>query len=404
MPVNLPETLPLRPIDGVRIGSVTANIRYVDRDDLVVMVFDEGTVAGGVFTQNAFQAAPVILSRERMGLVRGAVINSGNANAATGDRGIEDARSYCSTLADLLDCDESQILPFSTGVIGEYLPMDRMNEGVRRAYDTIRPDGWNKAAEAILTTDTAPKGLSISFDCDGGVVSATGMVKGSGMMRPDMATLLAYLATDANMTPEVANSLAFDLAERSFNRLTVDGDTSTSDSFVIFATGKSNAPLIDQVGSGRYKELLGGLTPMIRDLAMRIVRDAEGASKFITVRVEGGRTEQECKSVAYTIAHSPLVKTAAFAGDPNWGRIFMAIGRAGIEDLDPSNVSLNIDDVPIAREGLVVEGYVEERAAERMSKPEFRIQVGLGRGSAATEIWTTDLSYDYVKINAEYRS
>lgn len=404
MPVNLPLTLPLLPIDGVRLGCASTGIRYVNRDDLAVMIFDDGTVSGGVFTQNTFQAAPVVLCRSRMGRVRGVVINSGNANAATGERGIEDARKCCSTLANLIGCDESQILPFSTGVIGEFLVMDRMEQGIRDAHDSVREDGWNSAAAAILTTDTAPKGVSVSFRVDGRDVNATGMVKGSGMMRPDMATLLAFVATDARVTDNVANSLALDLADRSFNRMTVDGDTSTNDSFVIFATGKSSASTVDQVGTSQYQELLDGLTPLVRELAIRTVRDGEGATKFITIRVDGGVTEQESLAVAYTIAHSPLVKAAAFAGDPNWGRFCMAIGHAGIKDLDPSTVSLRIDDVPIARNGLVAQDYVEELASARMSESEFLVHVDLGRGNASAEIWTTDLSYEYVKINAEYRS
>lgn len=404
MPVNLPPTLPLRPIDGVSLGSAPGGIRYKDRDDVAVMVFDAGTVAGGVFTQNAFPAAPVVLSRSRMGRVRGAVINSGNANAATGEQGIEDARACCGILAGLIGCDQSEILPFSTGVIGEFLPMDRMEKGIRNAHDSVQENGWNNAAAAILTTDTAPKGVSISFEVDGKDVSATGMVKGSGMMRPDMATLLTFVATDARVTEEAANSLALDLAERSFNRMTIDGDTSTNDSFVIFATGKGSALTVSQVGSKQYVELLDGLTPLVRELAIRTVRDAEGATKFITVRVDGGLTEEECLSVAYTIAHSPLVKTAAFGGDPNWGRFCMAIGHAGVKDLDPSKVSLKIDDLPIAHNGLVAQDYDEELAAKRMSEPEFLVQVDMGRGSASAEIWTSDLSYGYVKINAEYRS
>lgn len=404
MPVNLPPTLPLRPIDGVSLGSSPAGIRYMNRDDLVVMVFEDGTVAGGVFTQNTFPAAPVVLSRCRMGRVRGAVINSGNANAATGEQGLEDARSCCGTLASLIDCDEAEILPFSTGVIGEFLPMDRMEKGIRNAHDSVRENGWNDAAAAILTTDTAPKGVSLSFTVDGKDVNATGMVKGSGMMRPDMATLLTFVATDARVSEDVANSLALDLAERSFNRMTIDGDTSTNDSFVIFATGKGTASTINQVGTRQYTELLNGLTPLVRELAIRTIRDGEGATKFITIRVDGGLSEQECLSVAYTIAHSPLVKTAAFGGDPNWGRFCMAIGHAGVKNLDPSRVSLKIDELPIAHNGLVAPDYDEELAAKRMSEPEFLVQVDLGRGSASAEIWTSDLSYDYVKINAEYRS
>lgn len=404
MAVNLPPTLPLQPIDGVRVGSVSAQIRYRDRLDLAVFLCDEGTVVGGVFTQNRFQAAPVLLSRARLGKTRGIVVNSGNANAATGERGLKDARASSSCLAELIGCDESQVLPCSTGVIGEFLPMDHMRDGIERAHRCATPDGWNEAAQAILTTDTAPKGISVSFELDENLVHATGIVKGSGMIRPDMATLLAFVGTDLGLSERVANVLASDLAERSFNRLTIDGDTSTNDTFLVLATGKSDAPVICNENSDLYEQLLDGLTPLVRELAIRTVRDGEGATKFITVRVEGGRTEKECRHVAFTIAHSPLVKTAAFAGDPNWGRFCMAIGRSGIVDLDTSTVSLDIDDVPIARQGLVAETYSEKLASQRMSEPEFEVLVDLGRGTAKTEIWTTDLSYDYVKINAEYRT
>lgn len=404
MTVNLPPTLPLRPIDGIRVGTAIAHIRYRDRPDLAVFLCDEGSVVGGVFTQNRFRAAPVLLSQSRLGNVRGVVVNSGNANAATGERGLEDADASSFHLADLIGCDESQVLPCSTGVIGEFLPMDRMRDGIDRAYSCAKPDGWNEAAQAILTTDTAPKGLSVSFKTGTHEAHATGIVKGSGMVRPDMATLLAFVATDVRMSGGVAKKLAWDLAERSFNRLTIDGDTSTNDSFLLIATGRSAAPAIEHEEGDRYEQVLEGITPLVRELATRTVRDGEGATKFITIKVAGGRTERECLHVAYTIAHSPLIKTAAFAGDPNWGRFCMAIGRAGIDDLDVSRVSLDIDDVAIARNGLVAENYCEESAAQEMSEPEFVVLVDLGRGSANTEIWTSDLSYDYVKINAEYRT
>lgn len=404
MAANLPRTLPLHPIDGVVLGSVAAGIKHADRPDLVVLVCEDGCVAGGVFTQNRFQAAPVLLARDRLGTFRGAVINSGNANAATGNRGLDDARASCATLAKLIGCDEDEVLPFSTGVIGEFLPMDRVRDGIERAFESVCADGWNLAAQAILTTDTAPKGISTTFALDGQSVNATGIVKGSGMIRPDMATLLAFVATDARLSDDVANELAAELAKRSFNRLTIDGDTSTNDSFLLMATGKSTAPRIESRDSNGYQQLLEGLTPLVRELAIRTVRDGEGATKFITVQVSGGRTEKECDQVAFTIAQSPLVKTAAFAGDPNWGRFCMAIGRAGIDGLDPSRVSLDIDDIAIARNGLVAEDYSEQLAAKRMSKSEFTVRVDLGRGVASSEVWTSDLSYDYVKINAEYRT
>ncbi len=404
MSVNLPRTLPLEPVPGIRVGTAAAEIRYQDRDDLVVMVCDEGTVAGAVFTQNQFKAAPVIVAQSRTGPVRGIVINSGNANAATGDRGLKDARGSCAQLACSVGCKESEVLPFSTGVIGEFLPMDRMSKGIRQAFENAEEDGWNRAAEAILTTDTASKGLSSSFELSGQAVHATGMVKGAGMIRPDMATLLAFVGCDAGMTAEVANSLAKDLADLSFNRLTIDGDTSTNDAFLLLATGKSGSKPVDKVGSSAYQQLLDGLTPVARELAIRTVRDGEGATKFITVSVSGGKSEQECLEVAYTIGHSPLVKTAAFAGDPNWGRFCMAIGRSDIEDLDTSRVSLDIDDVPIARSGMVADDYDESAASNRMSKPEFTVRISLGRGDAEAEIWTTDFSHEYVTINAEYRT
>ena len=404
MAANLPRTLPLHRIDGVVLGSVAAGIKHADRPDLVVLVCEDGCVAGGVFTQNRFQAAPVLLARDRLGTFRGAVINSGNANAATGNRGLDDARTSCATLAKLIGCDEDEVLPFSTGVIGEFLPMDRVRHGIERAFESVSADGWNLAAQAILTTDTAPKGISTTFAVDGQNVHATGIVKGSGMIHPDMATLLAFVATDARLSDSVANELTAELAKRSFNRLTIDGDTSTNDSFLLIATGKSSVPRIESRDSNSYQQLVEGLTPLVRELAIRTVRDGEGATKFITVQVSGGRTEKECDQVAFTIAQSPLVKTAAFAGDPNWGRFCMAIGRAGIDDLDPSRVSLDIDDIAIARNGLVAEDYSEQRAAKHMSKPEFTVRVDLGRGVASSEVWTSDLSYDYVKINAEYRT
>ena len=404
MPVNLPRTLPLSPISGIRLGTADASLRYKNRDDLVVVVCDEETVVGGVFTQNRFCAAPVAICQDRLGPVRGLVINSGIANAATGQRGLDDATDSCSALASLIGCDDTSVLPFSTGVIGEFLPMDRMRKGIERAFSEADEDGWNRAASAILTTDTAPKGLSARFPVSGTTVTATGIVKGSGMLRPDMATLLAFVGTDAGVSESVATQLARDLAERSFNRLTIDGDTSTNDSFVILASARSRAPRVTSVASSGYEDLLAGLTPLARELAIRTVRDGEGATKFVTITVKGGVSENECLDVAFTIAHSPLVKTAVFAGDPNWGRFCMAIGRAGIENLDPSRVSLCIDSVPIAERGLVSPDYSEEAASRAMSEPEFNVLLDLGRGSSTAQIWTTDLSFDYISINAEYRT
>lgn len=404
MAVNLPDIGTLAPISGIELGVAAANIRYEGRVDLAVMTCSPGSVAGGVFTQNSYRAPPVIVAEANCGAVRGLVINSGNANAATGDVGLCDARRMCRLLAEHIGCVAEDVLPFSTGVIGETLPMDRMAEGIANAFAGCRPDGWNAAAEAIMTTDTAPKGMSVAFDVDGHKIAATGIVKGSGMIRPDMATMLAFLGTDAALSPDVAKRLALDLAERSFNRLTIDGDTSTNDAFVVVGTGQATLPTVTDTNSRAYLDLREGLRPLVQELAIRTVRDGEGATKFVTVLVQGGRTERECLDVAYTVAHSPLVKTAIFAGDPNWGRFCMAIGRAGVSDLDPYRVSLHLDDVRIAKDGEIDPDYAEAKAAEVMASDEFTVRIHLGRGTASAQVWTSDLSYEYVKINAEYRT
>ena len=404
MAVNLPNIGRLTPVNGIELGVAAANIRYEGRLDLAVMKCVPGSVTGGVFTQNSYRAAPVIVAEENCGAVRGLVVNSGNANAATGDVGLCDAQRMCSLLGEQIGCTAEEVLPFSTGVIGETLPMDRMMDGIATAFNACRPDGWNAAAEAIMTTDTAPKGVSIEFIVNGHKITATGIVKGSGMIRPDMATMLAFLGTDAAVSPDVAKHLALELADHSFNRLTIDGDTSTNDAFVVVGTGTASLPVITDINSSAYVDLREGLRPLVQELAIRTVRDGEGATKFVTVFVEGGRTERECLDVAYTVAHSPLVKTAIFAGDPNWGRFCMAIGRAGISDLDPYRVSLHLDDVVVASDGKIDPSYEEENAAEVMALDEFTVTIHLGRGAASAQVWTSDLSYEYVKINAEYRT
>ncbi|MYB36198.1 MAG: bifunctional glutamate N-acetyltransferase/amino-acid acetyltransferase ArgJ [Gammaproteobacteria bacterium] len=403
MPVNLPPLGELLPVDGIELGAAAAGIRYRGRDDLAVVVLGEGSVVGGVFTTSSYRAAPVIVASERLGKARALVINSGNANAATGARGLADARASTSHLAAKLGVTENEVLPFSTGVIGEFLDVDAMRQGIDAALAARSERGWEAAARAIMTTDTAPKAVSAHGRVQGARIRATGMVKGSGMIRPDMATMLAFLGTDATLSASAARSLAQDLAERSFNRLTIDGDTSTNDSFVVMASGRAG-PTIDAPRGEAYAELRELLTPLVVELAERTVRDGEGATKFVTIVVDGGRTAAECLEVAYTIAHSPLVKTAIFAGDPNWGRFCMAIGRANIENLDPDLVNLDLDQVPVARNGLVADDYVEEQAAAVMAKDEFTVRVHLGRGQASETIWTSDLSYEYVRINAEYRS
>lgn len=404
MAVNLPDIGTLAPVNGIELGVAAANIRYEGRLDLAVLTCAPGSVAGGVFTQNSYRAAPVIVAEENCGAIRGLVVNSGNANAATGDVGLIDARRMCSLLGEQIGCEADEILPFSTGVIGETLPMDRMAEGITSAFAARRPDGWNTAAEAIMTTDTVPKGESVEFIVNGHKITATGIVKGSGMIRPDMATMLAFLGTDAAVSPAVAKHLALELAERSFNRLTIDGDTSTNDAFVVVGTGTASLPVITDVHSSAYADLREGLLPLVQELAIRTVRDGEGATKFVTVFVEGGKTERECLDVAYTVAHSPLIKTAIFAGDPNWGRFCMAIGRAGIGNLDPYRVSLHLDDVVVATDGKIDPSYEEKNAAEVMALDEFTVRIHLGRGAASAQVWTSDLSYEYVKINAEYRT
>ena len=404
MPVNLPFIGVLDEIPGIRIGTADAGIRDKGRDDVAVFAFEPGTTVGGVYTRNRYRAAPVEIASACPGLARGFVVNSGNANAATGERGVNDAREACSHLASLLECGVEEVLPFSTGVIGEFLPMEKILAGIDRAFDALNPSDWARAATAIMTTDTAPKGLSNRFRLGGRDAVATGIVKGSGMIRPDMATLLAFVGTNASITPEVARILTFDLAEQSFNRLTVDGDTSTNDSFMVVASGVGDHEVIRDKESPEYSQLLEGLAPIVRELAMRTVRDAEGATRFITIHVHGGRESSECRRVAYTVAHSPLVKTALFAGDPNWGRFCMAIGRAGINDLDPYRVSLNLDNVRVATGGMVADEYREEDGAEVMAQDEYDITINLGRGDSKETIWTSDLSYDYVRINAEYRS
>ncbi|MCY3621257.1 MAG: bifunctional glutamate N-acetyltransferase/amino-acid acetyltransferase ArgJ [Gammaproteobacteria bacterium] len=404
MAVNLPPMGELLPIDGIRLGTAAAGVKYNDRLDLAVVLLDVGCSVGGVFTENAFQAAPVVVARERVGGARALVVNSGNANAATGERGLADARSTCEHLASRIGVVDTDVLPFSTGVIGEFLDMDAMRRGIDAAVGVARPDGWADAARAIMTTDTAPKAVSATGKVGGHPIRATGIVKGSGMIRPDMATMLAFLGTDAAASEDAVQCLARDLAEGSLNRVTVDGDTSTNDAFVVMATGQAGGTPVSGRDDPGYGELLDALMPLAVDLAQRTARDGEGATKFVTVRVEEGRSSADCLAIAYTIAHSPLVKTAIFAGDPNWGRFCMAIGRADVAGLDPDAVGLYLDDVCVARGGLVADEYTEEAGAAVMAKDEFTVRVTLGQGDASETVWTTDLSYEYIRINAEYRT
>ncbi|KTT21387.1 bifunctional glutamate N-acetyltransferase/amino-acid acetyltransferase ArgJ [Pseudacidovorax intermedius] len=408
MPVNLtaPDPAQLHPVPGVRIGVTEAGVRKANRKDLTVFLLDEGSAVGGVFTQNRFCAAPVQVCREHLAAgfgVRALVINTGNANAGTGDDGLVRARSTCIALARLLNVAPEQILPFSTGVIMETLPNDRIAAGLPAALDDASEAHWGRAAEGIMTTDTVPKAFSRQVTLGGATVTVTGISKGAGMIRPNMATMLGFLATDARIAPALLQPLARTLAEGSFNRVTIDGDTSTNDSFVVIATGKTG-PAIDTLDSADGQALLAAMQAVARDLAQAIVRDGEGATKFITVQVEGGRNAAECRQAAYAVAHSPLVKTAFFASDPNLGRILAAVGYAGIADLDQTLIELHLDDVHVVTRGGRHPDYREEDGQRVMKKSEIVVRIGLGRGEASDTVWTCDLSHDYVSINADYRS
>ena len=409
MPVHLspPDPSSLHPVAGVRIGVAEAGVRKANRKDLTVMLLDEGTAVGGVFTQNRFCAAPVQVCRDHLARdfgIRAIVINTGNANAGTGADGLARARSTCIALARKLEVAPEQILPFSTGVIMEPLPTERIEAALPAALADAAPDHWARAAEGIMTTDTVPKAFSRQVQLRGATVTITGISKGAGMIRPNMATMLGFLATDARISPSLMQPLALRLAEGSFNRVTIDGDTSTNDSFVVIATQKAaNAP-IESLDSDEGRQLVAAMEAVARDLAQAIVRDGEGATKFITVRVEGGRDAAECRQVAYAIAHSPLVKTAFYASDPNLGRILAAVGYAGIADLDQTGIELHLDDVHVATQGGRNPTYREEDGQRVMKQSEITVRVGLGRGSASDTVWTCDLSHDYVSINADYRS
>lgn len=410
MPVNLQVTPAhqLFSVPGVRWGITEAGVRKAGRKDLSVMLLDPGSGVGAVFTQNRFCAAPVQLCQQHLARggqgVRALMINTGNANAGTGQEGLDRARACCAALAEQLSVTAEQVLPFSTGVIMEMLPSERIIAGLPQALAAAHADRWALAAEAIMTTDTVPKACSRRLVVGGKPVTITGISKGAGMIRPNMATMLGFMATDACIDASLMNALAHDLAEGSFNRITVDGDTSTNDSFVVVATNQAGHPPITSWQSPDAQALRAALFEVARWLAQAIVRDGEGATKFITVRVEQGRDAQECLRVAYAIGHSPLVKTAFFASDPNLGRILAAVGYAGIADLDQSLIDLYLDEVLVARAGGRHAQYQEADGARVMKQSEITVRVLLGRGSASETIWTCDFSYDYVKINADYRS
>ncbi|WP_418117682.1 bifunctional glutamate N-acetyltransferase/amino-acid acetyltransferase ArgJ [Variovorax sp. 350MFTsu5.1] len=409
MPVNLsaPDPAALFAVPGVRIGVAEAGVRKANRKDLTVVLIDEGSAVGGVFTQNRFCAAPVQVCREHLAAnhgIRAMVINTGNANAGTGEDGLMRTRSTCIALARKLEISPEQILPFSTGVIMEPLPVDRIEAGLPAALADAREDNWARAAEGIMTTDTIPKAFSQRVQVGGATVTITGISKGAGMIRPNMATMLGFLATDAKIDPSLIQPLARQLADASFNRVTIDGDTSTNDSFVVIATQKAAHATITSLDSAEGKALVAAMQEVARQLAQAIVRDGEGATKFITVQVEGGRDAAECKQVAYAVAHSPLVKTAFYASDPNLGRILAAVGYAGIADLDQTGIDLFLDDVHVAVKGGRNPSYREEDGQRVMKQSEITVRIGLGRGNASETVWTCDFSHEYVTINADYRS
>ena len=409
MPVNLPlpDVATLYPISGVRIGVTEAGIRKANRKDLTVVLIDEGASVSGVFTSNRFCAAPVQLCREHLlteKTIRAMVINTGNANAGTGADGLIRARSTCAALAKRLGVGANQVLPFSTGVIMETLPIDRIEAGLDAAIADAKADNWLKAAEGIMTTDTQPKAFGARGMVGGKQVSVSGISKGAGMIRPNMATMLGFIATDAHVDQSVMKQLALELAEGSFNRVTVDGDTSTNDSLVVIASNKAGNTPITSLDSADGQTLKALMLEVARKLAQAIVRDGEGATKFISVVIQGGRNAEECRKVAYAIAHSPLVKTAFYASDPNLGRILAAVGYAGIDDLDQSKIELFLDDVHVATQGGRNPAYREEDGQRVMKQSEITVRVELGRGDATETVWTCDFSHEYVTINADYRS
>ena len=413
MPVNFVATpaADLFVIPGVRWGITEAGIKKANRKDLAVLLLDDGASVGAVFTQNKFCAAPVQICRDHLAKnngqslgIRAMVINTGNANAGTGTDGLTRAQATCIALARELNVSPEQILPFSTGVIMEPLPYERIEAGLPAAIANARPDSWGDAAEAIMTTDTVAKAFSKRITLRGVPVAITGISKGAGMIRPNMATMLGFMATDACVSQAIMGQLARELAESSFNRVTVDGDTSTNDSFVVVASNQANHAPIMSLASADGQALRAAMLEVAIKLAQAIVRDGEGATKFITINVAGGKTGEECRKVAYAIAHSPLVKTAFFASDPNLGRILAAVGYAGIDDLDQTRINLYLDDVLVAKNGGRHVDYVEADGQRVMKQSEITVRVELGRGEATDTVWTCDLSYDYVKINADYRS
>ena len=413
MPVKLnsPEAVSLLPVKGVQLGFAEAHVRKPNRKDVLVMTLVEGSKVAGVFTLNQFCAAPVILCKDFLAQksgIRALLVNTGNANAGTGEEGLNRAKQTCVALSGLLNLQANQILPFSTGVILEPLPVDKVIAGLPAAIANLKEDNWLNAAEAIMTTDIVAKGTSRQIQLGGKTVTITGISKGSGMIHPNMATMLGYIATDAAVSQSALESIIQYAVNKSFNCITVDGDTSTNDSLILMATNLAGNAEINEddvkSASADFIALRDAMTDVAIELAQAIVRDGEGATKFMTVKIEGGRDEAECRKVAYAIAHSPLIKTAFFASDPNLGRILAAIGYAGVDNLDVSALKLYLGDVLVAENGGRAAAYLEEQGSAVMKEPEILVRVDLARGDASCTVWTCDFSYDYVKINADYRS
>ncbi len=412
MPVNLtaPDPVSLLPVAGVRLGIASAGIKKPGRRDLTLIELAPGTQVAGVFTQNRFCAAPVTLCKQHLdqqnqgGGIRALVINTGNANAGTGEEGLSRARQTCEAVAQLMGCAAESVLPFSTGVILEPLPVDKILPALPAAQADLAPAHWSEAAHAIMTTDIVAKGASRQAQVGGKTITVTGIAKGSGMIHPNMATMLGYVATDAAIARPLMQQLVKEVADVSFNCVTVDGDTSTNDSFILMATGQAGNPTITDPAGADYAALKAAVSAVSIELAQAMARDGEGATKFITVAIEGGRDHAECKQIAYAIARSPLVKTAFFASDPNLGRILAAIGYAGISDLDVNTLQVYLGEVLVAEKGGRAASYTEARGAAVMKEADITVRVVLNRGSVSATVWTCDFSYDYVKINAEYRT
>jgi glutamate N-acetyltransferase/amino-acid N-acetyltransferase len=401
MTANNPEFLP---VPGIRVGTICAGIKYPDKRDLVVVELATGTNTAAVFTRNAFCAAPVIMARQHLTTVmpRYLLINTGYANAGTGSQGLKDAKQCCEALARLTGSAREEILPFSTGVIGESLPVDKLIQALPDVLEQLASNGWGEAAWGIMTTDTRPKLVSRTVNIQDKQITLTGMAKGAGMIRPDMATMLAFITTDAQVNPKLLEDCLHNAVDQSFNRITVDGDTSTNDACVLCATGQTG---VEIPASGEADSAFRqALAELCVELAKGIVRDGEGATKLLNIQVNGGRNQAECLAVAYTIAHSPLVKTAFFAADPNWGRILAAVGRAGMPDLDITSISIFLDEVCIVRRGERDTEYTEAQGQTVMDRDEITVRIVLGRGADSANVWTCDFSYDYVRINAEYRT